>query len=156
MLNRLRELRSRYFGELEEAIEDVDAPASGEALLTDTDAVEAEAEEAAAAEGLDPEVRQAVTDLYRRCLARYEYVKEANEKFLAMLDEGLMSDLSDNEEEQKIRKFAESLTLDPVDQPMAFANYEAEDIVDEAQALTEKEAVLFGDDTNLDNRSERS
>lgn len=101
-------------------------------------------------------MREAVLDLYQRCLERYEYVKEANEKFLAMLDEGLLTDLTGSDEQQRIRAFAENLTLDPIDQPMHYASYEEEDIVDEAQGLIDKETILFGDDDNLDNRSERT
>ncbi|AGY59316.1 hypothetical protein [Gloeobacter kilaueensis] len=156
MLQRLRELRSRYFGDLDSALIEPQPRPSGEATLTDTNAVDTEAELAAAAESVDPEVREAVLDLYQRCLERYEYVKEANEKFLAMLDEGLLTDLTGSDEQQRIRAFAENLTLDPIDQPMHYASYEEEDIVDEAQGLIDKETILFGDDDNLDNRSERT
>ena len=149
MLSRLREIRSRYFNDLQDTEADLDAT-TGAALLTDTNAVEAEAEIAAAGEGLDPEIRSTVIELYRRCVQRYEYVKEANDKFLAMLDEGLALDAGDTGLEAQIREYAEKLTLDPIDQPMEVPSYEADDIIDEAQALTQTEAVLYGDSTSID------
>lgn len=153
MLDRLRLLRSRYFNDLEDTLVDIQPP-TGAAPLTDTNSVETEAAQAAASEDLDAEVRSAVIELYRRCLARYEYVKEANDKFLAMLDEGLLQESNIvGEEERKVRAYAESLTLDPVEQPMTVPQYEAEDMVDEAQALTQTEAVLYGDGDNMDNPS---
>ncbi|MBC8122697.1 MAG: hypothetical protein H7Y22_12755 [Gemmatimonadaceae bacterium] len=157
MLSRLRELRTRYFTDLDtmeaSSLEDLSTEANGEeslhATLTDTNAVETEAEIAAAGESVDPEVRTEVQDLYRRFLGSYEYVKEANEKFLAMLDEALLEDPSLPEQQSSIRAFAESLMLDPIDQPMAYSPSDQDDIIDDAQALTEQEALLFGDAKNL-------
>lgn len=156
MLSRLRDLRTRYFTDLDtmeaSSVEDLSTEANGEfphATLTDTNAVETEAEIAAAGESVDPEVRTEIQDLYRRFLGSYEYVKEANEKFLAMLDEALIEDPSLPEQQSSIRAFAESLMLDPIDQPMAYSQYDQDDIIDDAQALTEQEALLFGDAKNL-------
>lgn len=156
MLSRLRDLRTRYFTDLDtmeaSSVEDLSTEANRElphATLTDTNAVETEAEIAAAGESVDPEVRTEIQDLYRRFLGSYEYVKEANEKFLAMLDEALIEDPSLPEQQSSIRAFAESLMLDPIDQPMSYSQYDQDDIIDDAQALTEQEALLFGDAKNL-------
>jgi hypothetical protein len=75
-------------------------------------------------------------------LANYEYVKEANDKFLSMLDHALTEDLSDPEQQEAIRNYAESLLLDPVDQPMSYDRYIEEDMVDEAEDLSNREAWM--------------
>lgn len=149
MLERLQDLRSRYFQNDMSTLVDLE-PTDRLSLLTDTNAVETEAEVAAASENVAPEVRDVVVDLYRRCLARYEYVKEANDKFQAMLDEELDAEPSSDKAIAAIRRFAESILLDPIDQPMAYTSYDEDDIVDGAQALTQSEAVLYGDPTNMD------
>jgi hypothetical protein len=134
MAKPLRNLRARYFP-------DPNAEPDTEHLL-DTGAVEMEAAIAAAGEHLDPEICDEVYEFYRHCLAAYEYVKEANDKFLMMLDDALSGDVSDAAEQAAIRTYAESLLLDPIAQPMAYDPYEAESIVDEAEDLTNREAWM--------------
>jgi len=148
MLERLQDLRARYFQDLDTLVDLGAVDDLGQ--LTDTNAVETEAEVAAASENVMPEVREVVVDLYRRCLARYEYVKEANDKFLAMLDEELAVEPSSDKAIAAIRRFAESILLDPIDQPMAFTHYDEDDVVDGAQVTTQAEAVLYGDGSNID------
>lgn len=132
MAKSLRSLRARYFP-------DPDREPDTEHLL-DTDAVDMEAAIAAASEELDPEVCTEVYEFYRHCLASYEYVKEANDKFLLMLEDALTEDLSDATEQAAIRNYAEGLLLDPVVQPMLYDRYVEEDMVDEAEDLTNQEA----------------
>lgn len=134
MVRRLRNLRARYFPE-------PDSEPDTEHLL-DTNAVDSEAEIAAAGEQLDPEVCDEINVFYRHCLSTYEYVKEANDKFLAMLDQALDEDISDSEEQAAIRNYAQSLILDPVDQPLVYERYVEEDMVDEAEDLTNREAWM--------------
>jgi hypothetical protein len=134
MIRQLRNLRAHYFP-------DPDVEPDTEHLL-DTSAVDTEAEIAAAGELLDPEVRTEIYEFYRHCLANYEYVKEANDKFLSMLDHALTEDLSDPEQQEAIRNYAESLLLDPVDQPMSYDRYIEEDMVDEAEDLSNREAWM--------------
>jgi hypothetical protein len=57
-----------------------------------------------------------------------------------MLDNALLEDLSDPSEQAAIRKFAESLLLDPVVQPMIYDRYVEEDMIDEAEDLANREA----------------
>jgi hypothetical protein len=97
---------------------------------------------ASAGEDLDIEVCTEVYEFYRHCLARYEYVKEANDKFLSMLEYALNEDLSDPAEQAAIRTYAESLLLDPVVQPMVYDRYVEEDMVDEAEDLANREAWM--------------
>jgi hypothetical protein len=110
--------------------------------LLDTSAVETEAAIASAGEELDAEICDQVNDFYRHCLSTYDYVKEANDKFLAMLDNALSEDISSAAEQDAIRRYAESLLLDPVDQPINYESYLQEDIVDEAEDLTNREAWM--------------
>ncbi|GAC1459155.1 MAG: hypothetical protein NVS2B14_03340 [Chamaesiphon sp.] len=130
---RLRDLRSTY-------LPDLDTEPSTD--LLDADAVDTEAQISAAAEGVDPAVRVEVQALYQRFISEYEYVKEANDKFLAMLDEALNEDNSDAEEQDAIRDYAESLLLDPINQRQVYTDYEQEDIVDSALDLTNREAWM--------------
>lgn len=134
MAKLLRSLRARYFP-------DPNVEPDTEHLL-DTDAVDMEAAIAAASEELDPEVCTEVYEFYRHCLASYEYVKEANDKFLLMLEDALMEDLADATEQAAIRHYAEGLLLDPVVQPMIYDRYVEEDMVDEAEDLTNQEAWM--------------
>lgn len=130
----LRFLRARFFP---------DTNVEPDTLhLLDTTAVDTEAAIAAAGERLDPEIRDEVDDFYRHCLASYEYVKEANDKFLAMLDDALNQDISTLEEQAAIREYAESLLLDPIDQPIEYDGYLQEDMIDEAEDLTNREAWM--------------
>jgi hypothetical protein len=69
-------------------------------------------------------------------------VKEANDKFLSMLEYALNEDLSDPAEQAAIRTYAESLLLDPVVQPMVYDRYVEEDMVDEAEDLANREAWM--------------
>jgi hypothetical protein len=134
MAARLRDLRARFFP---------DPNSEPDTLhLLDTNAVDAEAAIAAAGEMLDPEICDEVYDFYRHCLSTYEYVKEANDKFLALLDSALAEDISDLEEEAAIRNYAESLLLDPIDQPQDYDRYAEEDMIDEAEDLTNREAWM--------------
>ncbi len=134
MAERLRDLRARFFP-------DLDLDLDTEHLL-DTNSVDTEAAIASAGEELDPEVREQVYDFYRHCLTTYEYVKEANDKFLAMLDNALGEDISDPQQQMAIRNYAESLLLDAVDQPMDYDSYVEEDMVDEAEDLANREAWM--------------
>jgi hypothetical protein len=134
MSQRLRNLRARYFP-------DPDVELDTQQLL-DANAVDAEAAIAAASEQLDPEVCTEVYEFYRHCLARYEYVKEANDKFLSMLDNALAADLSDPDQQDAIRNYADSLLLDPIIQPMVYDPYLEEDLVDEAEDLANREAWM--------------
>lgn len=148
MLARLREIRAQYFQDLETLSE---PEISGDhAPLTDTDAVEAEAATSAAAEKVSPEIQEVVVDLYQRSLKQFEYVKEANDKFIAMLEEALDEDPSNEKTQFAIHQFAESLLLDPVMQPMSYTAADQDDIVDSAQGLTQQEAVLYGDASNTE------
>ncbi len=130
----LRNLHARYFP-------DPDLEPDTEHLL-DTTAVDAEAAIAAASETLDPAISTEVYEFYRHCLASYEYVKEASDKFLSMLDNALLEDLSDLSEQAEIRNYAESLLLDPTVQPMIYDRYVEEDMVDEAEDLTNRETWM--------------
>jgi hypothetical protein len=134
MAERLRDLRARFFP-------DPNVELDTEHLL-DTNAVDMEAAIAAAGEQLEPEICDEVYDFYRHCLATYEYVKEANDKFLSMLDDALTEDISDPEQQVAIRNYAESLLLDAIDQPMAYDSYVEEDMVDEAEDLANREAWM--------------
>ncbi len=134
MVKLLRNLRARY---LPDPLEDIDTE-----HLIDTDAVDREAAIAAAGEALDIETCNEIYEFYRHCLARYEYVKEANDKFLSMLDDALGHDASSPTEQASIRTYAESLLLDPIAQPMIYDRYVEEDIVDEAEDLTNREAWM--------------
>jgi hypothetical protein len=134
MAKSLRNLRARYFPD---PAEETDTE-----HLLDTSAVDMEAAIADASETLDPEISTEVYEFYRHCLANYEYVKEANDKFLSMLDNALLEDLSDPSEQAAIREFAESLLLDPVVQPMSYDRYVEEDMVDEAEDLANREAWM--------------
>ncbi|MBC7883620.1 MAG: hypothetical protein H7Y37_20210 [Anaerolineae bacterium] len=148
MLARLRELRAQYFQDLESLSEP--EMSGGHATLTDTDAVEAEAATSSAAERVSPEIQEVVIDLYQRSLKQFEYVKEANDKFIAMLEEALDEDPSNAKTQTAIREFAESLLLDPVMQPLSYSAAEQDDIIDSAQGLTQQEAVLYGDASNTE------
>ncbi|MGA7935370.1 MAG: hypothetical protein WCA35_17605 [Kovacikia sp.] len=110
--------------------------------LSDTNAVDMEAAIASAGEDLDRETCNEVYEFYRHCLAKYEYVKEANDKFLSMLENALSEDLSNPTEQANIRNYAESLLLDPLAQPMVYDQYVEEDMVDEAEDLTNREAWM--------------
>jgi hypothetical protein len=131
---RLRDLRTAYLPDLDEEPDTED--------LLDTDSVDTEADISAAGERVDSAVRVEVQALYQRHLSHYDYVKEANDKFLTMLDDALNETNVDAEEEEAIRDYAESLLLDPVDQRLIFTTYDQEDIVDEAQDLTNREAWM--------------
>ncbi|GEM_PF-4795759 len=134
MVKPLRNLRARYLPAL-------NLEPDTEHLL-DTDAVDLEAAIAAAGERLDRDTCNEVYEFYRHCLARYEYVKEANDKFLSMLEDALSTDQADSTESAAIRSYAESLLLDPIAQPMVYEQYVEEDIVDEAEDLTNREAWM--------------
>ncbi|MBF2028594.1 MAG: hypothetical protein IGS48_17825 [Oscillatoriales cyanobacterium C42_A2020_001] len=134
MVQSLRNLRAHYFP-------DPTVEPDTEHLF-DTDAVDMEAAIASAGEDLEPEICTEVYEFYRHCLARYEYVKEANDKFLSMLEDALDEDLSDPTEQVAIRAYAESLLLDPITQPMIYDSYLEEDMVDEAEDLTNREAWM--------------
>jgi hypothetical protein len=148
MLARLREIRAQYFQNLETLSEP--EVSSSHAPLTDTNAVEAEANTSAAAEKVSPEIQEVVIDLYQRSLKQFEYVKEANDKFMAMLEEALDEDPSNAKTQAAIHQFAESLLLDPSMQPLSYSAAEQDDIIDSAQGLTQQEAVLFGDASNTE------
>lgn len=130
----LRNLRAHYFS-------DPNVEPDTEHLV-DTDAVDMEAAIASAGEDLEPEICIEVYEFYRHCLASYEYVKEANDKFLSMLEDALNQDLSNPAEQIAIRNYAESLLLDPIAQPMVYDSYVEEDMVDEAEDLTNREAWM--------------
>jgi hypothetical protein len=148
MLARLREIRAQYFQNLETLSEP--EVSSSHAPLTDTNAVEAEANTSAAAEKVSPEIQEVVIDLYQRSLKQFEYVKEANDKFMAMLEEALDEDPSNAKTQAAIHQFAESLLLDPSMQPLSYSAAEQDDSIDSAQGLTQQEAVLFGDASNTE------
>lgn len=134
MVERLRNLRAQYFPDPNVELDTEH--------LADTSGVDMEAAIAAAGEALDPETCDEVYEFYRHCLATYEYVKEANDKFLTMLDDALSDDVSDPTEQAAIRAYAESLLLDPVAQPMAYDRYVEEAMIDEAEDLTNREAWM--------------
>lgn len=134
MAKPFRNLRARYFPD---PYVELDTE-----HLSDTSAVDTEAAIASASESLDVETCTEVYEFYRHCLARYEYVKEANDKFLMMLDDALNEDLSDPVEQAAIRDYAESLLLDPIAQPMVYEQYLEEDMVDEAEDLANREAWM--------------
>ncbi|MBD2104821.1 hypothetical protein [Leptolyngbya sp. FACHB-261] len=122
--------------------------------LLDTDGVETEAEITAAGEAVSADVRTEVEALYKSFLSEYSYVKEANDKFLATLEQALDEDPIDQEEIEAIRNYAESLLLDPVNQRMVYTEYDQEDIVDEALDLTNREAWMDVDIQNENNRDD--
>lgn len=148
MLARLREIRAQYFQDLETL--SMPEVSGSNAPLIDTDAVEAEAATSAAAEKVSPEIQEVIIDLYQRSLKQYEYVKEANDKFIAMLEEALEEDPSNPKTQAAVHQFAESLLLDPVMQPMSYNSYDQDDMIDSAQGLTQQEAVLYGDASNTE------
>jgi hypothetical protein len=148
MLARLREIRAQYFQNMETLSEP--EISGSHAALTDTNAVEAEANTSAAAEKVSPEIQEVIVDLYQRSLKQFEYVKEANDKFIAMLEEALEEDPGNAKTQAAIHHFAESLLLDPSMQPLSYSAAEQDDIIDSAQGLTQQEAVLFGDASNTE------
>ncbi len=115
-----------------------------EALL-ETNAVEAEAEIAAAGEQVDPETQSEIHAMYRHFLRSYSYVKEANEKFLATLDQALGEEDYVPKQQEAVRNYAQSILFDPLGQQMVYTEYDQEDMADEAQDLTNREAWLDTD-----------
>lgn len=59
-----------------------------------------------------------------------------------MLDNALNEDISSVEKQESICQFAESLLLDPIDQPLNCDTYLQEEIVDEAEDLTNRDAWM--------------